>query len=72
MIKAIRIGEDLNSFLREHPEIRIIKNNEKVTHLILPEDANINYLVIIEGTIQELNYTYNGETFHYESKEETQ
>lgn len=68
MIKAIRIGYDLDSFLNEHPEIRVIKAGEKITHIIIPEEVNINYLVISHGTIISFSYSYNGETFRYEEQ----
>ena len=65
MIKAIRIGEDLNSFLREHPEIRIQKFNEKIIAITFPEDVIVNNLLISEGILYNLIYTYNGKTYSY-------
>lgn len=68
MAKAIRIGNDLESFLNEHPEIRIVKRNEKIKFIFIPKDAIVHLLFMSDNIIYELEYTYNGNLYHY-SKE---
>ena len=65
MIKAIRIGEDLDSFLNERPEIKIFKRDEKITCICIPQDAILNFLLIHEGILYELEYIYNDELNHF-------
>lgn len=68
MIKAIKIGEDINSFLNEHPEIRIVKRDGKIKSIHIPEDAILNFIFIADNTLYELMYTYKGELHHFVKK----
>ena len=68
MIKAIKIGEDIHSFLNEHPEIKIFKWDEKIQLICIPEDAILNFIFIADNTVYELEYTYNGELHHFSKK----
>lgn len=65
MIKAIKIGNDLESFLNEHPEIKLLKRDEKLKFILIPEDAIVHLLFIFDNILYELEYTYNGNLYHY-------
>lgn len=69
MIKALRIGEDLDSFLNEHPEIKIYSSNGKIVSILIPDDAIIYSLIIIDKILYKLDYYYNDMRCHYEKKE---
>lgn len=66
MLKGIRIEKDLVSFLNEHPEIKIVYSDEnKITQIIIPEDAIIVSLIIADNILCDLQYIYNDEFNHY-------
>lgn len=66
MLKGIRIGKDLVSFLNEHPEIKIVySDNNKITQIIIPEDAIMVSLIIADNILCDLQYIYNDEFYHY-------
>lgn len=69
MIKAIRIGEDLDSFLNEHPEIKIYSSDGKIVSILIPDDAMINSLIIIDKILYNLDYYYNDMRCYYERQE---
>lgn len=68
-LKGIRIGKDLDSFLNEHPEITVFRENGKVIGVspTNPEedDISITSLYIFSGTLLELNYIYKDKYIHY-------
>lgn len=65
--KAIRIGEDWESFLNEHPEIKVKKHNGKILDIIFPQEAEIPTLLILGGKVAHLEYLFNGEFVKYTS-----
>lgn len=67
MLKAIRIGKDLNSFLNEHPEIRIHRRNNKIISIILPNDAQIVFLYILNNELCCLEYIYKNTFIEFSS-----
>jgi len=68
MIKGIRIGEDLNSFLTEHPEIKIHQTDGKITYISIPDEAIVHSLFIKDRILYDLEYTYKGNHHHYYTK----
>lgn len=70
MSKAIKIGETLDSFLIEHPEVKIIRSsNGKIRRVCIPEDATITSLIILDNEVCDLAYIYNDEFYHFSKKE---
>ena len=68
MLKGFIIGKDLESFLNEHPEIQIVKRQEKIIGIRIPEDIIIVSLCISNNnTIDNLEYIYNGELYSYDN-----
>lgn len=66
MFKAIRIGEDFETFLNEHPEIKITRNSEgKIKAIFIPEEADLVYISFSSQTIYELEYIYEGNLNKY-------
>lgn len=66
MLKGIRIGEDLVSFLNEHPEIKIaFSDDNKISQVQIPEDAIMVSLIIADNILCDLQYIYNDEFHHY-------
>lgn len=65
MLKAIRIGKDLDSFLNEHPEIRIQRRNNKITSIIIPYDAQNTFLYILNNELCCLEYIYKNEFIEF-------
>lgn len=64
-LNAIRIGSDLDSFLNEHPEIKIARKNGKIVSIRIPEDALIFSLNINSNELISLEYFYEGKLWHY-------
>lgn len=70
MSKAIKIGETLQSFLNEHPEVKVIRSsNGRIRRVSFPEDATIVSLVILDNEVYDLEYIYNNELYHFFKKE---
>lgn len=70
MQKPIKIGDDLETFLIEHPEVRIVRDFEgKIRAIYLPEDAEIFSLNISNNSLCDLCYLYNGKFNHFSKKE---
>lgn len=63
--KAIKIGKDLDSFLNEHPEIKIRKKNDKIIGIQIPIDADIVVLAIENSKLITLEYIYKEQLHHY-------
>lgn len=64
---AIRIGDDWESFLNEHPELRVKKRDEKIVYVMLPEEADNFTLVILDGEVAYISYCYNDNLVTYTS-----
>ena len=71
MIKAIKIGKDIGSFLNEHPEIKVFKIDGKIKFILLLEEIQLISLIIIDNCICDLQFCYNGEYYQFSKKEET-
>lgn len=67
MLKGIRIGLDLDSFLNEHPEIRIHRRNDKIIGITLPYDAQIVFLYILNNELHCLEYIYKNNFVEFSS-----
>lgn len=65
MIKAIHIGRNLNSFLNEHPEIKIFKSNNKIKFILLSENVQIVSLFVIDDCVYDLQFFYNDNFYHF-------
>jgi len=65
MLKGIQIGKDLDSFLNEHPEIKITSHDNKIIQIKIPEDAIIVSLIIADNTLCDLQYIYNDKLHKY-------
>lgn len=71
MVNAVKIENDLDSFLTEHPEIKIIFSTDgKIQRIQVPEDAVIVSLIIADSTLYDLQYIHN-DKLHQFSKKET-
>lgn len=70
MLKAIKLEDSLDSFLNEHPEIKIsFSSNGKMRQIQIPEDAIIVSLVIADNTLLDLEYIYNNKLCRFSKKE---
>jgi len=66
MSKAIKIGQDLETFLNEHPEIKITRNSEgKIKAIFIPEEADLIYISYSSQSLYEIKYIYKGELNKY-------
>lgn len=57
--KAIRIGEDWDSFLNEHPEIDVIASDGIITDIKLPQKATHITLLLWNAEVLFLEYYFN-------------
>lgn len=55
----------LDSFLKEHPEIKIRKRNGKIIAIQIPIDADIVVLAIENSKLITLEYIYKEQLHHY-------
>lgn len=70
MLKAIKIGNDLESFLNEHPEIKIVRDYEgKIKRIHIPDNATIFSLIILDNSLCDLAYMYEEKFYHFSKKE---
>lgn len=66
--KAIRIGEDWNSFLNEHSdEIQVIEKDGKIIDITLPVNAENKTLVVLNGEVAHLEYFLGNNHVRYTS-----
>ena len=56
-MKAVRIGDDWDSFLNEHPDLRVVKDGENIVSVEFPPDAENSTLIILEGEVYILQYS---------------
>lgn len=56
---AVRIGEDWDSFLNEHPEVTVKKSCGKIRNINLPSDATHVTYLISKGKVVFLEYCLN-------------
>lgn len=69
--KAIRLNDSWDYFLREHPDLKIIKEDDKIVSVEFPADADNVTLVIVDGKVYALSYTsslYDGEMQNFQSE----
>lgn len=67
-LKGVRIGRDLDSFLKEHDEITLIRKNGKIVGVRATnsdDDIIMTSICIIAGDLFDLSYIYNDNYFHY-------
>lgn len=64
-LKAIRIGEDLETLLKENQELKIYFVDKKVKLIMLPESAQISFMLIVHGNLVALDYWYNNKHVRY-------
>lgn len=65
MAKAVKIKETLYDFLRNHPEITVIRNGEgKIRYIFFPEGATQTSYTIVNDSV-EIHYVYNGESINF-------
>lgn len=65
MIKAVKIEETLEDFLKAHPELIVARNSlGKVVHISFPEGAT-NKSCSIVGDDVKIYYVYNGEDIKF-------
>lgn len=64
---AIRIGEDWESFLKEHPELKVKKRNGKIVYIMLPEEVDHLTFVILNEEVAYIEYFYNDDWATYTS-----
>lgn len=70
MLKASKIGNDLETFLNEHPEIQIVRDYDgKIKRIHIPDDATIFSLIISNNSLCDLSYMYDGKFYHFSEKE---
>ena len=67
MLKPIRIGLDLDSFLNEHEEISLVRENGNIVGVSTKpeEDIIITFMYINSGELLELSYIYNDKYVHF-------
>lgn len=67
MLKPIRIGLDLDSFLNEHEEISLVRENGNIVGVSTKpeEDIIITFMYINRGELLELSYIYNDKYVHF-------
>lgn len=65
--QAVRIGEDWESFLNEHPEIQVKTKDNNIVDVIFPNDATNRTLIILSGYITHLEYCLGDEHVRYTS-----
>ena len=54
--KAIRLNETWEYFIREHPDLKVIKDGDNIQYIEFPEDAENITLVIVHGKVYNLSY----------------
>lgn len=65
MVEAVKIKESLYDFLRNHPEITVIRNFEgKIIYVFFPEEATQTSYTIVNDSV-EIHYVYNGESINF-------
>lgn len=70
MQKPVKIGDDLETFLKEHPEIQVFQNYEgKIKRIHIPEEATLFSLIISNNKLWDLAYLYQGNFYHFSKKE---
>ncbi len=72
--KAVRLDEDLDCFLEEHPELSVVRRNGKIVNILFPEEAENITLIILDdvpNNVYAIQYAYNGRIFSYHATTQT-
>lgn len=65
MAEDVKIKDTLYDFLRNHPEITVIRNYEgKISYVFFPEEATQTSYTIVNDIV-EIHYVYNGESINF-------
>lgn len=65
MVEAVKIKESLYDFLRNHPEISVIRNVEgKIRYVFFPEEATQTSYTIVGDDVK-IYYTYKGKNIRF-------
>lgn len=67
--KAIRLEDDWECFLKEHPDILVEKKDGKIVNIIFPPGSEYNTLVLLSGKVYSLHYVLNDVSIDYKSPE---
>lgn len=64
-LNICKIGMDLDSFLNEHPEIKLNRIGNEIISIQIPDDAIISFLYIKDSELLHLEYIYNDNLIKY-------
>ncbi len=66
MIKAVKIRETFEDFLKEHPELKITRDEKgNIISILFPNEATETSYTIVYGEVVSLYYLYQGNSIHF-------